>query len=183
MSSELDPEVGRDDPSPHPPKSANLDEENSNASKESSGQADEHRAMAAEPQLPVARLHAGQRLDGGPPPEQPSMSDRPDRIGPVESSPCAPKGADLDEDNSAAAKESSGQADEHRAMAADHQLPVARLLDDPGLRLDERLAPRRSMTSLWESDVGPDDPSPYAPKWVRDAASGKRSTELKSRIQ
>src|SRR6266516_227188 len=112
MSSELDPEVGRDDPSPHPPKSANLDEENSNPS-----------------------------------------------------------------------KESSGQADEHRAMAADHQLPVARLLDDPGLRLDERLAPRRSMTSLWESDVGPDDPSPYAPKWVRDAASGKRSTELKSRIQ
>ena len=97
MSSELDPEVGRDDPSPHPPKSANLDEENSNASKESSGQADEHRAMAAEPQFPVARPldDAGQRPDDGPPPEQPSMSDRPDRTGTVESSPCAPKAADL----------------------------------------------------------------------------------------
>jgi hypothetical protein len=111
------------------------------------------------------------------------VSDRPDRTGPLESSPGAPKGAGLDEDNSTAAKESSGQADEHRTMAADHQLPVARLLDEPDLRLDERLAPRRSMSSLWEADVGPDDPSPYAPKAVRDAASGKRSTELKSRIQ
>jgi hypothetical protein len=46
MSSQLDPEVGRDDPSPHAPKSADLDDENSSAPKESSGQADEHRAMA-----------------------------------------------------------------------------------------------------------------------------------------
>ncbi len=185
MSSQLDPEVGRDDPSPHAPKSADLDDENSSAPKESSGQTDEHQAMAAEPQLPVARPvdDAGQRPDDGPPPEQPSMSDRPDRTGTVESSPCAPKTADLDEGNSTAAKESSGQADEHRSMAAEPQLPVARLLDDPGLRQDEGPAPHRSVSSLWEPDVGPDDPSPYAPKWVRDAASGKRSTELKSRIQ
>ena len=46
MSSQLDPEVGRDDPSPHAPKSVDLDEENSNPPKESSGQADEHRSMA-----------------------------------------------------------------------------------------------------------------------------------------
>jgi hypothetical protein len=185
MSSQLDPEVGRDDPSPHAPKSTDLDDQNSSAPKESSGQTDEHQAKAAEAQLPVARLlnDAGQRLDDGPPPEQPSMSDRADRTGPVESSPCAPKGVDLDEENSTAAKESSGQADEHRAMAADHQLPVARLLDDPGLRQDEGPAPHRSLSSLWEPDVGPNDPSPYAPKRVRDAASGKRSTELKSRIQ
>jgi hypothetical protein len=184
MSSQLDPEVGRDDPSPHAPKSADFNDENSSAPKEGSGQTDEHQAMAAEPQLPVARLldDAGQRLDDGPPPEQPSMSDRPDRTGTVESSPCAPKAPDLDEGNSTAARESSGQADEHQAMAAKSQLPVARLLDDAGQRLDERLAPRRSMNGLWEPDVGPDDPSPYAPKWVRDAASGKRRTELKSRI-
>jgi DNA-nicking Smr family endonuclease len=95
--------------------------------------------------------------------------------------------ADEHQAMAAAAKESSGQADEHRAMAderramaaehramaAEPQLPVARLLDDPGLRLDEG-APRRSMSSLWEPDVGPDDPSPFAPKWVRDAASRAR---------
>jgi hypothetical protein len=42
---------------------------------------------------------------------------------------------------------------------------------------DEGPAPRRSMSGLWESDVGPDDPSPYAPKWVRNAhpANGARS--------
>ena len=97
--------------------------------------------------------------------------------------PHAPKLVDLDEENSNPPKESSGQADEHRAMAAEPQLPVARLLDDPGLRQDEGPAPHRSVSSLWEPDVGPDDPSPYAPKWVRDAASGKRSTQLKSRIQ
>jgi hypothetical protein len=97
MSSQLDPEVGRDDPSPHAPKSTDLDGENSSAAKESSGQTDEHRAMAAERQLPVARLlnDAGQRLDDGPPPEHPSMSNRPDRTGTVESSPSAPKATDL----------------------------------------------------------------------------------------
>src|SRR6266852_1613266 len=55
MSSQLDPEVGRDDPSPHAPKSADFNDENSSAPKESSGQTDEHQAMAAEPQVPVAR--------------------------------------------------------------------------------------------------------------------------------
>ena len=184
MSSQLDPDVGRDDHSLCAPKSADLDDENSSPPKESSGQADEHRAMAAEPQLPVARLldDAGQQLDGGPPPE-PSMSDRPDRTGTAESSPYAPKAADLDQENSTAAQEDSGQADDHRTRAAEPQLPVTRLLDDPGLQLDEGPAPRRSMSSLWEPDVGPDDPSRYAPKWVRDAASGKRNMELKSRIQ
>ena len=59
--------------------------------------------------------------------------------------------------------------------------PVARLLDDPGLRQDEGPAPHRSVSSLWEPDVGPDDPSPYAPQRVRDAASGKRSTEFTKR--
>ena len=179
MSSQLDPDVGRDDPSPHAPKSADLDEENAGAPKESSGPAHEHQAMAAEPQVPVARPLE----DGGPPPEQLSMSDRPDRTDTVESSPCAPKAAELDEGNSTAAKESSGQADEHQPIAAEPQLPVARLLDDPGLRQDEGPAPRRSVSSLWEPDVGPEDPSPYAPKRVRDAASAKRSAELKSRIQ
>src|SRR6266536_941446 len=96
--------------------------------------------------------------------------------------PHAPKLVDLDEENSNPPKESSGQADEHRTMATEPQLPVVRLLDEPGLRLDDGPAPRRSVSSLWESDVGPDDPSPYAPKWVRNAASGKRSAELKSRI-
>ncbi len=179
MSSQLDPDVGRDDPSPHAPKSADLDEESAGAPKESSGPAHEHQAMAAEPQVPVARPLE----DGGPPPEQLSMSDRPDRTDTVESSPCAPKAAELDEGNSTAAKESSGQADEHQPIAAEPQLPVARLLDDPGLRQDEGPAPRRSVSSLWEPDVGPEDPSPYAPKRVRDAASAKRSAELKSRIQ
>jgi hypothetical protein len=105
------------------------------------------------------------------------MSNRPDRTGTVESLSCAPKAADLDEGNSAAAKESSGQAHEHRAMAAEPQLPRARLLQNPGVRRDEGPAPRRSMSNLWESDVGPDDPSPYAPKWVRNAhpANGARS--------
>ncbi len=53
--------------------------------------------MAAEPQLPVARLldDAGQQLDGGLPPE-PSMSNRPDRTGTAESSPYAPKAAEPD---------------------------------------------------------------------------------------
>ncbi len=100
MSSQLDPDVGRDDPSPHAPKSADLDEENAGAPKESSGPAHEHQAMAAEPQVPVARPLE----DGGPPPEQLSMSDRPDRTDTVESSPCAPKAAELDEGNSTAAK-------------------------------------------------------------------------------
>src|SRR6266567_4667946 len=117
--------------------------------------------MAAEPQLPVARPldDAGQRLDDGLPPEQASMSDRPDRTGAVESSPCAPKAADLDEENSTAEKESSEQADKHRSMGAEPQLPVARLLDDPGQRLDEGPTPHRSLSSLWEPDVGPNDPS------------------------
>src|SRR5262249_53995322 len=44
-------------------------------------------------------------------------------------------------------------------------------------------APRRSMSSLWEPDVAPEEPSLYAPKRVRNAASGKPSVELKSRIQ
>jgi hypothetical protein len=104
-------------------------------------------------------------------------------VGRDDRSPNAPKSADLNDESSSAPKESSGQADEHRSMAAEPQLPVARVLDDPGLRQDEGPASRGSMSSLWEPDVGPDDPSPYAPKRVRDAASGKRSTELKSRIQ
>jgi hypothetical protein len=104
-------------------------------------------------------------------------------VGRDDPSPCAPKSADLDDENSSPPKESSGQADGHWTRTAEPQLPVARLLDDPGLQLDEGHAPRRSMSSLWEPDVGPDDPSHYAPKWVRNAASGKRSMELKSRIQ
>jgi len=167
MSSQLDPDVGREDPSPHAPKLADFEDESSSAPKERSTQADGQQAMAAEPQVPVARPLE----DGGPPPE-PSMNDRSDRTGTVESSPRAPKSA-----------ESSTQADEHQAMAAEPQLPVARLLDDPGLRREESPAPWRSVSSLWEPDVGPDDPSPYAPKRVRDAASGKRSAELRSRIQ
>ena len=87
MSSELDPDAGRDDPSPNAPKSADLNDETSSGPKETSGQADEHQAKAAESQLPVARLlnEAGQRLDDGTPPEPASMSDRPDRTGTVES--------------------------------------------------------------------------------------------------
>jgi hypothetical protein len=95
----------------------------------------------------------------------------------------APKSADLDKENSNPPKESSRQADEHRTVAAKPQLPVARLLDDPGQQLDEGPAPRRSMSSLWEPDVAPEEPSLYAPKRVRDAASSKPSMELKSRIQ
>src|SRR5262245_57133687 len=57
------------------------------------------------------------------------------------------------------------QADGHPNVASEPQLPVARLLDDQGLQLDEGPAPRRSMSR------------------VRDAASGKPSVELKSRIQ
>jgi len=56
MSSQLDPDVGGDDPSPHAPKSADLNDENSSAPKESSGQANEHRAKAAEPQEALQRL-------------------------------------------------------------------------------------------------------------------------------
>ena len=56
MSSQLDPDDGRDTATPHAPKSADLNEENSNPPKESSRQADEHRTVTAEPQLPVARL-------------------------------------------------------------------------------------------------------------------------------
>src|SRR6266498_3817902 len=93
-------------------------------------------------------------------------------VGRDDPSPHAPKSVDLDEGNSNPPKESSGQADEHRTMAAEPQLPVVRLPDEPGLRLDDGPAPRRSVSSLWESDVGPDDPSPYSPKWVRTAASG-----------
>ncbi len=184
MSSQLDPDVGRDDPSPDTWKSADLNDEKSSAPKESSGQANEHQAKAAEPQLPVARPldDAGQRLDDGSP-EQPTMSDRPDRTGTVESSPSASKMAHLDEENTTAAKEGSGQVGQHRAMVAEPQLPVARLLDDPGLRLGKGPEPRRSMSSVWEPDVGRDDPSLYAPKWVLDAASGKRGTEVKSKIQ
>ena len=87
--------------------------------------------------------------------------------------PHASKSADLDKENSNPPKESSRQADEHRTVTAEPQLPVARLLDDPGLQLDEGPAPRRSMSSLWEPDVAPEEPSLYAPKRVRDAASGK----------
>jgi hypothetical protein len=184
MSSELDPDAGRDDPSPNAPKSADLNDETSSGPKETSGQADEHQAKAAESQLPVARLlnEAGQRLDDGTPPEPASMSDRPDRTGTVES-PCTPKAVDLDGGNSTAAKESSEQADEHRALGAEPQLPATRLLDDLGLPRDESPAPRQSMSSVWEPDVGADDRSLYAPKWVRDAASGKQGSELKSRLQ
>src|SRR6266516_7666345 len=39
------------------------------------------------------------------------------------------------------------------------------------------------MSSQLDPDVGRDDPSPYAPKRVRDAASAKRSAELKSRTK
>jgi hypothetical protein len=183
MSSELDPDARRDDSSPHTPKPADCNDGNPSLPKESNERADEHEAMAAEPQLPpLVRLlnDAGQRLGDGPP-EQPSRTDGPDRTGAVESSPCTPKAVDLGDENSTATKESSGRAAEPRATAAALQLPVARLLDDPGLRLGA--APRQSISSVWEPDGGPDDPSLYAPKWVRDAASGKRDAELKSRIQ
>src|ERR1700738_1156257 len=33
---------------------------------------------------------------------------------------------------------------------------------------------RRSMSSPLDRDFGPDEPSPYAPKWVRDAADARR---------
>src|SRR5437764_2319626 len=33
---------------------------------------------------------------------------------------------------------------------------------------------RRSMSSPLDRDFGPDEPSPYAPKWVRDAAEARR---------
>jgi hypothetical protein len=56
MRSQLDPDVGRDDPSPHAPKSADLNDENSSAPKESSGQADEHWAKVAEPQEGLQRV-------------------------------------------------------------------------------------------------------------------------------
>ena len=65
MSSQLDPDVGRDDPSA--PKSADLDEEKAAAPKESSGPAHEHQAMAAKPQVPVARpLEDGPRRSSYP---------------------------------------------------------------------------------------------------------------------
>src|SRR5712692_7200574 len=33
---------------------------------------------------------------------------------------------------------------------------------------------RRSMSSPLDRDFGPNEPSPYAPKWVRDAADARR---------
>src|SRR5262249_37155928 len=40
---------------------------------------------------------------------------------------------------------------------------------------------RRSMSSPLDRDFGPDEPSPYAPKWVRDAADARRGRTAERR--
>src|SRR5229473_4158375 len=40
---------------------------------------------------------------------------------------------------------------------------------------------RRSMSSPLDRDFGPDEPSPYAPKWVRDAADARRGRAAERR--
>src|SRR6266699_3792987 len=43
-----------------------------------------------------------------------------------------------------------------------------------GVALSQSHIGRRSMSSPLDRDFGPDEPSPYAPKWVREAADARR---------
>src|SRR6202165_4408133 len=47
-------------------------------------------------------------------------------------------------------------------------------IDCGDLALPQSHIGRRSMSSPLDRDFGPDEPSPYAPKWVRDAADARR---------
>src|SRR5262249_22570169 len=57
----------------------------------------------------------------------------------------------------------------------------ARAAIDRGPVLPQNHFGRRSMSSPLDRDFGPDEPSPYAPKWVRDAADARRGIAAERR--